>query len=75
MKIKTLKSLKAERKHWTNKLSDVESKEAKEYIDEQIEILDIKIEGKIMTRQWLIDMGTYAAGSVIGTIIVNKWKK
>ena len=75
MKFNTIKTLKAERKHWTNKLSDVESKEAKAYIDEQIEALDFKIEGKIENKQRLIDISIFAATSVIGNMIINKWKK
>ncbi|QCW07628.1 hypothetical protein [Lactococcus phage CHPC971] len=75
MKFKTLKSLKAEREALINKLSNVESKEAKEFIMNEIEELDFKIEGKIEDNQRLIDISIFAATSVIGTMIINKWKK
>ena len=75
MKINTIKTLKAEREYWTNKLSEVESTESKEYINEQLEILNYKIESKIMDKQWLIDMVTCVAGVTIGSIIYDKWKK
>ena len=75
MKIQTIKTLKADRNYWTNRLSNVESKEAKEFIDEQIEELDLKIERKIENKQMLIDISIFAATSVIGNMIINKWKK
>lgn len=70
-----LKTLKAEREYWTKQLSEAESKKAKEVIEETLDELNYKIERKIMNKQWMIDMASYAAGAAIGTIIVNRMKK
>ena len=70
-----LKTLKAERDYWTNKLSKAESKEAKKVIEETLDELNYKIEDKIAYKQWLLDIGSYAAGAVVGAIIYNRLKK
>ena len=70
-----LKTLKAERKYWTDKLSEVRSTESKEYIKSTLEELDSKIERKIMNKQWIEDMVYSTAGIVVGTIIYNRLKK
>ncbi len=70
-----LKTLKAERDYWTYKLSEVESKKAKKVIEETLDDLHYKIESKVMQKQWLIDMGSYAAGIAIGIAILTKGKK
>ncbi len=75
MKINTIKTLKAEREYWTNKLSEVESTESKEYINEQLEILNYRIERKISNKQWIEDLVLSTAGIVVGTIIYDRLKK
>lgn len=75
MKIQTIKTLKAEREYWTKKLSEAESKKAKEVIEETLDELNYKIERKITDKQWLIDTVTCVAGVTIGSIIATKWKK
>ena len=70
-----LKTLKAEREYWTIKLSEAESKTGKEYINGILEELNYKIERKIMNKQWMIDMGLFTAGTVIGNILFNRGKK
>jgi len=37
--------------------------------------LNYKIEDKIAYKQWLFDIGSYAAGTVVGAIIYNRLKK
>lgn len=75
MKLNTIKTLKAERKVLTDMLSNAESKEAKEFINKELKSLDDRIESRIITKQWMIDMGLFTAGTVIGNILFNRWKK
>ena len=70
-----LKTLKAEREYWTKKLSEAESKKAKEVIEETLDELNYKIERKIMNKQWMEDMVLSTAGIVVGSIIYNRLKK
>ena len=70
-----LKTLKAEREYWTNKLSEVESKKAKEVIEETLDELNYKIERKIMNKQWMEDIVLSTVGIVVGSIIYDRLKK
>lgn len=70
-----LKTLKAKREYWTKKLSEADSKKAKEEIEETLDELNYKIEGKIINKQWLEDLVFYTVGTVVASIIYDRLKK